>query len=294
VSAFICLRLNLLLTHSLLNTYSPSNETSPPCILLVMRPVDFRASRCHLSSALTIPAGEHERVCWNDNKVFLGTLNHADLEDSKGFYSVLGCSKLSSDACIVASFDKGKTAYHKLARTHHPDKSQGNEIMVAEFMEGKNVYEQQKLAFQTLGMANVYGDAFPSRVDYDRVGEDLRDQFFISFNKIYPDKSYRARAKEIMAAGARDDIYAKRAENAAKKKDTAMPLLKRLVVNWRKVGQQSMRCYVIVHRCLSAGYLVSEMARHVRLEIYSVKNDPWSGVGMGWATSGIRQLGAPS
>ena len=110
---------------------------------------------------------------------------------------------------------------------------------------------------------NVYGDAFPNRVDYDRVGEDLRDQFFISFNKRYPDKSYRARAKEIMAAGARDEIHAKRATNAAKKKDTTIPLLKRMVINWRKVGQKSMRCYVIVHRCLASGYSISEMARHI-------------------------------
>ena len=87
--------------------------------------------------------------------------------------------------------------------------------------------------------------------------------FFIAFNKIYPDKSYRDRSKEIMAAGACDEIYAKRAAKAAKKKDTTILLLKCLVINWRKAGQQSVRCYVIVHRYLAVGCSISEMTRHV-------------------------------
>jgi DnaJ-class molecular chaperone len=133
---------------------------------------------------MTIPAVEHKRICWNENKLFLGTLKNADLEDSKGFYSILGCSKVSSDACIVESFDKAKTAYHNHARTHYPDKSKGNKAMLAEFMEGKNVYEQQKVTFDFFGMANVYGDVFPSQVDYDRAGEDLRDQFLLHLTNI--------------------------------------------------------------------------------------------------------------
>ena len=112
-------------------------------------------------------------------------------------------------------------------------------------------------------MANVYGDAFPSRVDYDRVGEDLRVQFYIAFVKIYPNKSYRDRSKEIMAVDFRDEIYAKCVAKQAKTKDSVTPLLKRLVIHWRKVGQQSLRCYVIVQECLAEGYSISDMTRHV-------------------------------
>ena len=119
MSFFVCLILNLLLTPTLPNTCDLSNETSPPDPWLALPPADFRALQCHLSSALTIPAGEHERICWNKNKVFLGTLKNADLEDSKAFYSVLGCSKVSSDACIVESFDKAKTTYHNLAKLNY-------------------------------------------------------------------------------------------------------------------------------------------------------------------------------
>ena len=57
----------------------------------------------------------------------------------------------------MESSDKANTTHYNLAMTLHSDKAKGNNVMLAEFMEGKTVYEQQKLVFQTLGMANVYG-----------------------------------------------------------------------------------------------------------------------------------------
>ena len=55
--------------------------------------------------------------------------------------------------------------------------------MLAECMEGKVVYEHQKTSSQILDNANCYDDPFPDRVDYDLVGEDLRDQCLVAFNK---------------------------------------------------------------------------------------------------------------
>ena len=92
--------------------------------------------------------------------------------------------------------------------------------------------------------------------------------------------------------GAHAEIYAKRTAKIAKKKGSTMLLLKCLVINWRKVGQQAMQYYVIVHRCLATGYSISKMTHHIQLEIYPVKTihvAVWP-----LTTHGIRKLGAPS
>ena len=142
--------------------------------MLALPNVDFRSARCHLSGALTNPADTDEKICWTENQTFLATLSRPDLEDSKGYYYALGCNKNSSDVCVAQAFDKAKAAYKVLAQTHHPDKARGNKEMIDQFLVGKDTYELQEKAFQVVGVANCCGVAYPDRVNYDRVGEDLR------------------------------------------------------------------------------------------------------------------------
>ena len=142
--------------------------------MLALPTVDFRSAQCHLSGALTNPADTDAKICWDEHQTFLITLSHPDLEDSKGCYYALGCNKTSSDVCAAQAFDKAKAAYKALAQTHHPNKARGNKEVIDQFLVGKDTYELQETAFQVVGVANCYGDAYPDRVNYDRVEEDLR------------------------------------------------------------------------------------------------------------------------
>ena len=200
---------------------SPASSTSKQeTTLLALPTVDFHSARCHLSGALTNPADKDEKICWDENQTFLSTLSHPDLEDSKGYYSALGCNKTSSHAFVAQAFDKAKAAYKALARTHHPDKAKGNKEMIDQFLVGKDTYELQEKAFQVVGVANCYGDACPNRVNYDRVGEDLRSQFLLGFNKVYQNKLFSTRSNETINERKGAAIYAQKKATSDKKKFT--------------------------------------------------------------------------
>ena len=72
--------------------------------------------------------------------------------------------------------------------THHPDKAQGDEKKIAIFTEAKLVYERQKEAMEVLGTANMHGNAYPDRADYDRVGKVRRELFEEAFQAKYGSK----------------------------------------------------------------------------------------------------------
>ena len=115
------------------------------------------------------PANKFERICWSDNQNLLNNLDYRDLEDPKGYYALLGCSKASSDEDVSRSFAQAKSAFKELARTHHPDKANGNEEMIEAFTNAKDKYEKQKLTMDVLGGMGPNG--YADRVGYDILGE---------------------------------------------------------------------------------------------------------------------------
>ena len=245
---------------------------------MALPPADFRATRCFLSESLTDLASVCEKVCWSANLPFLSTLDHADLEDSKGFYHCLNVNKSSSDADVASSFHEAKTTFKAVALVHHPDKAKGNESSIQIFNNAKDLYERQKEAHKIIGKPNCYGSAYPDRVIYDRLGEKFRKQFRTAFEIQYPNKSYSVRANEIDAERKRKEIYERVSATKDKKKKENTPIMERVIHNWKKVGHQTNRCRAVVYQCIDAGYSIAEISRHIRLNVYSSDRYTWNGV----------------
>ena len=51
--------------------------------------------------------------------------------------------------------------------------------MIDHFLVGKDTDELQEKAFQVVRVANYYGDAYPDRVNYDRVEKICGPSFFL-------------------------------------------------------------------------------------------------------------------
>jgi hypothetical protein len=51
-----------------------------------------------LASELKDPATKDEKLCWAEEGLLPKEIEAKDLEDPEGLHSILGCSKLSSDA----------------------------------------------------------------------------------------------------------------------------------------------------------------------------------------------------
>ena len=119
----------------------------------------------------------------------------------------MGCNKTSSDVFVAQASDKAKAAYKAIAQTRHPDKVRGNEKMIDQFFVGKGTYELQEKVIQVVRIAKYYDDVYPDRVNYDRVGENVRSQFLLGFNKVYQNKLYGARANKIISERKRADVY---------------------------------------------------------------------------------------
>ena len=243
--------------------------SSQPAVLL-LGASDFRIDRCFLSETLTEPAGISERLCWGLKKMLPKGEQFKDLEDSKGHYELLGCSKSSSTASIRESFKKYAAAFKDLARTHHPDKT-NDEAKLALFAEANTRYEKQKEAYEVLGTMNSDGSAYPDRVNYDREGEKLRDKFRASFEKTYPNETFDHRAQVINEEKVREAIFAKgHATRKINKDEGCMTKVTRL---WVKDGQQDNRSRLSVHSAFEAGHLKSVIARAIRLDVYSTKKE---------------------
>ena len=100
------------------------------------------------------------------------------------------------------------TAYHVLARSHHPDKTR-DEKMIALFHAVKIKYEKQCEAFKVLGSVNEDGDAYPKRVAHDQKCEGLREMSEEVFEKNNPNVAFAERVKEIAEENERVEIYAR-------------------------------------------------------------------------------------
>ena len=78
------------------------------------------------------------------------------------------------------------------------------------FKKSKDTYEKKKQAFGVLGTLDTYErTAYPYRVNYDRLGEDLRKKFCAEFAKTHPGETFADQAKEINEEKARAMVFSK-------------------------------------------------------------------------------------
>ena len=238
---------------------------------------DYRVDRCFLSETLLDKAEDAEKICWSDNLIPTDS-QYKDLEDPKGYYKVLGCSKTTSSKGIATAFQTMKIKYTYCARSHHPDKTSDKE-KIARFHRSKDTYELQKAALQVLGTMKSVGNAYPDRVNYDREGEGLREKFRVEFCKIYPDSSFAIRAEAIADEESRQAIFDKGQATRQKFKDDEGGSLDEVARAWVRQGQQNNESRLCVHHATLIGsHSTSEIARYVRLIIYNTLKNPWDGV----------------
>ena len=78
------------------------------------------------------------------------------------------------------------------------------------FEKSKDTYEKQKQEFGVLGTLDTYErTAYPDRVNYDRLGEDLRKKFCAEFAKTHPGETFADRSKETNEEKARAMVFSK-------------------------------------------------------------------------------------
>ena len=131
-----------------------------------------------------------------------------DFEDHKGFYSILGCRKTSSDQCIQAANIRERHAFHEIARsTHHPDKSNKAEDH-EKYYVARTKWEKVIEAYAIVGSADNEGD-FALRVDYDLDGEKLRYGFAVAFNLVNNDITFKDHAERLREIEQRKNTYEK-------------------------------------------------------------------------------------
>ena len=168
------------------------------------------------SNNLTSPANDLEKVCWGEN--LLGAdVECEDLEDLDGYYTALGCKKISSGEDIGVALKKAKKGFFWLSRTHHPDKTENKE-KIELFKKAKEQYELQKTAFETLGTLNFMGNAYTDQVIYERNGEELRSKFTTVFEERYPDSTFAQEAMDTKLEAEWANIFSKGQATRAKKK----------------------------------------------------------------------------
>ena len=126
------------------------------------------------------PADPTEKTLWSEG-LLPANLQCEDLEDPKGHYALLEGSKVTSDADLLANYKRLHGEFKELSRTHHPDKT-SDPKMIELFTEGKVLDDRRKIAHDVLCVPNMYGNAYPTRVDYDRTGESLRKTFKEKFD----------------------------------------------------------------------------------------------------------------
>ena len=73
-----------------------------------------------------------ENICWGE-KCLPAELQCYDLKDPKWYYKTLVCVKNSSDKDIPSANQKVSSEFRELARTHHPDKTGGDEKIIEVF-----------------------------------------------------------------------------------------------------------------------------------------------------------------
>ena len=133
----------------------------------------LRAGRCQLSQDLIDPASPDERISW-DPDLLEPHDRCDDLEDPKGFYKSLGCSKMSSDHQLAQDYALIRRAFRGMAMKCHPDRTTDKRLH-AKFSWENMQWNHADRAYKILGAADDSG-CFSSRVKYDLDGERRRKE----------------------------------------------------------------------------------------------------------------------
>lgn len=176
----------------------------------MLPPSDWRALRCSSSGQLREPATEDEKLVWDYMLLPLeykkgGCLK--DFEDPDGHYSILGCTKTSSDEDIRQGYRNEVKHHRDTALQVHPDRS--NRPNDGDAIRSLNArYERVQESFAILGSQADDGSR-QNRVDYDKCGEEIRDLFKAAYDKKFG-VSFEEGAALVRMEQDRGQIYEKR------------------------------------------------------------------------------------
>ena len=142
-------------------------------ILPALGPSDWRAARCALSQELFDPANNDEKLKWDIDLLPVSmqpNKNCNDLEDVDGHYSIIECSKISSDYDVKESFNEKWRANKRKVLKFHPDKSTADG---QKYAKAKSVRDKLQAVKEVLCHKDADG-CYRNRVSYDQKGEKLR------------------------------------------------------------------------------------------------------------------------
>ena len=142
------------------------------------------------------------------------------------------------------------------------------------FEKSKDTYEKQKQAFGVLGtMDTNEGAAYPDRVNYNRLGEDLRKTFRAEFAKTHRGETFSDLAKEMNEEKARAMVFVKGQSTQKVNKKLGDGCLEKIAQYWTNNGQQQNISRVQIYHDINKGHKLSKIARYIHLQVYnSTKN----------------------
>ena len=144
--------------------------------LFALPPSDWQAIRCTLSKELKDPASEEARLAW-DNDQLPEKNRYDDFENPKGFYKLLGCSKVSSDDDIARAVKREKKRNKSKIVKYHHDKNmdkpeEERQPTTAKYRHYKNKMELIVCVEEGFGSPDANGH-YQKRVQYDQIGKTL-------------------------------------------------------------------------------------------------------------------------
>ena len=281
--------------------------------LLALPPSDFRATRCQLANELQVPATADEKLCWDKSVIpdhsFPSSVNKDDcgndFEDPLGYYTLLGCSKTSSDSAIAAAYQDLKSKHRETSLALHPDKNSDPTAHEALKTANSN-WELVCAAYHVLGFCDDDNN-YPARVQYDKDGEMIREAFKFEFNNIHNGESFTARAKILRKENERHKVYEKREQTNSFRKDgkgkfvlcsyhtlshplicsftffsqtISESILDTIVRHWATNGQHAQnKLRALVCMALDKKIAPADIARYVRGKVRKKDGQRFDGIG---------------
>lgn len=162
------------------------------------------------------PADEDEKLCWDKELLTLDDLPDDvdaipdDFEDPRGFYAVLGCSRVSTHAEIKAAYDREKRSFKMDSLKTHPDKNPDNPDAKEEFLKVRDRWDAVGLAYCVLGSEFGY---FHDCYKYDKDGDHIRFAFQQqAFETVYSGQTFKQHADKLREKEQRRERYGRMRE----------------------------------------------------------------------------------